>query len=73
MKEYDVVKVIVEKEKYARQNVHKGMSGTIIDPRSIDGTRLVCFDGDFKQLPDGAWYTTDIECAIKEEDLELVE
>ena len=27
MKEYDYVEVIVEKEKYAKQGVHKGMKG----------------------------------------------
>lgn len=43
MKELDCVEVIVEKEKYARYGVHKGMQGWICDPRSIDGTWLVNF------------------------------
>lgn len=43
MKEMDCVEVIVEKEKYARYGVHKGMQGWICDPRSIDGTWLVNF------------------------------
>ncbi len=40
MKEYDIVEVTVEKEKYAKQGVHKGMRGTILDPRNIDGQWL---------------------------------
>ena len=43
MKELDCVEVIVEKEKYARYGVRKGMQGWICDPRSIDGTWLVNF------------------------------
>ena len=43
MKELDCVEVIVEKEKYARYGVHKGMQGWICDPRRIDGTWFVNF------------------------------
>ena len=43
MKELNYVEVIVEKEKYAREGVHKGMQGTILDPRNIDGQWLVFF------------------------------
>ncbi len=60
MKEYDYVEVTVEKEKYAKQGVHKGMRGTILDPRNIDGQWLVFFEDD----PYGT--------AIKEEDLKLI-
>ena len=44
MKEYDRVRLIVEKEKYAEDGVHKGMDGWICDPRNIDGQWLVSFD-----------------------------
>ena len=44
MKEYDRVELIVEKEKYAKEGVHKGMNGWICDPRKIDGLGLVFFD-----------------------------
>jgi len=37
MKEYDRVRLIVEKEKYVKYGVHKGMDGWICDPRNIDG------------------------------------
>ena len=73
MKEYDVVKVIVEKEQYTKEGVHKDMQGTIMDPRCIEDSWLVIFDGEFLQEPTtGVWYTTDIECVIKEKDLEVV-
>ena len=38
MREMDCVEVMVEKEKYAKDGVHKGMQGWICDPDSIDGT-----------------------------------
>ena len=61
MKEYDYVEVIVEKEKYAKQGVHKGMRGTILDPRNIDGQWLVFFEDDPYGTP------------IKQEDLKIID
>ncbi len=43
MKEMDCVEVIVEKERYTQDGVHKGMQGWICHPESIDGTWLVNF------------------------------
>lgn len=65
MKEYSRVKLIVEKEKYAKDGVHKGMDGWICDPRNINGQWLVCFDQD-GALPNIA------TIAVKEEDLEVI-
>ena len=39
----DPVEVIVEKEQYARDGVHKGMHGWITEPENIDGYWLVNF------------------------------
>jgi len=65
MKEYSRVRLIVEKEKYANDGVHKGMNGWICDPRNINGQWLVCFD-QYGNLPD-------IACIpVKEEDLEVI-
>lgn len=65
MKEYDRVRLIVEKEKYAEDGVHKGMDGWICDPRNINGQWLVSFD-QFGDLPE-------IACIpVKEEDLEVI-
>lgn len=65
MKEYDVVEVIVEKEKYAKQGVHKGMKGTILDPRNIDGQWLVVFENPIT-------FADEIIEPIKEEDLKII-
>ena len=43
MKEMDCVEVIVEKECYVKEGVHKGMQGWICDPKNIDGSWLVNF------------------------------
>ena len=65
MKEYDRVELIVEKETYAKEGVHKGMDGWICDPRKIEGQWLVCFDQKF-DLPNVA------TIEVKEEDLKVI-
>ena len=65
MKEMDCVEVIVEKECYAKEGVHKGMQGWICDPNNIDGSWLVNFP-QYGEMQDIA--TIDIE----ETDLKLV-
>ena len=39
----DHVEVIAEKERYARDGVHKGMQGWITEPENINGYWLVIF------------------------------
>ena len=65
MKELDCVEVIVEKECYAKEGVHKGMQGWICDPNNVDGSWLVNFP-QYGEKQDIA--TIDIE----ETDLKLV-
>ena len=65
MKELSYVEVIVEKEKYANEGVHKGMRGTILDPRCIEGQWLVFFADPFT-------YADTIGIPIKEEDLKVL-
>ena len=43
MKEMDTIEVIVEKEEYIEDGVHKGMQGWICDPRKVNGTWLINF------------------------------
>lgn len=43
MKEMDCVEIIVEKDKYAKEGVHKGMQGWICDERNINSSWLVNF------------------------------
>lgn len=65
MKEYDKVELLVEKEKYASEGVHKGMNGWICDPRNINDQWLVCFDH-VDELP------TYPIIPVKEEDLKVI-
>ena len=66
MQEMDNVQVIVEKEKYAREGVHKGMFGWICYPKCAEGYWLVNFPqcGEKEDIA---------EISIKEEDLRIVE
>ena len=65
MKEYSRLILTVEREKYAKYGVHKGMDGWICDPRNINGQWLVSFD-QYGALPE-------IACIpVKEEDLEVL-
>ena len=65
MKEMDCVKVIVEKESYAKDGVHKGMQGWICFDDCSNGYWLVNFP-QYGEKDDIA------EISIKEEDLLLL-
>ena len=43
MKELDCVEVIVEKERYTKEGVHKGMQGWICNPDNVGNSWLVNF------------------------------
>ncbi len=43
MKMMDCVEVIVEKTRYAKEGVHKGMQGIIFEPEKLHGYWLVLF------------------------------
>lgn len=65
MKEMDCVEVMVEKEKYAKDGVHKGMQGWICLDDNSNGTWLVNFP-QYGEKDDIA------EISVKEEDLKLL-
>lgn len=65
MQEMDNVQIIVEKEKYAREGVHKGMFGWICYPKCVEGYWLVNF-------PQRGEKDDIAEISIKEEDLIIV-
>jgi hypothetical protein len=65
MKYLDCVEVIVEKEKYAKHGVHKGMQGVIWVEESINGTWDVFFDLWGEHTPIG-------DISVKEEDLKPI-
>ena len=65
MKEMDCVEVLVEKEKYAEDGVHKGMQGWICLEQRVEGRWLVNFPqcGAKKDIA---------TISIKEEDLKII-
>ena len=65
MKMMDCVEVIVEKEKYAEDGVHKGMQGWICYEEKAFGSWLVNF-------PQCGEKDDVAEISIKEEDLKLL-
>ena len=65
MKEMDNVQVIVEKERYAAEGVHKGMYGWICHDRCSDGYWLV----DFPQCGEKDSIAT---TSIHEDDMKVV-
>lgn len=65
MKYLDCVEVIVEKEEYAKEGVHKGMQGVIWLEECLDGEWNVYFP-QCGEKPDIA------EIPIKEEDLKII-
>ncbi len=67
MKYGDMVKVIVEKEEYAKHHVHKGMIGMLTDPEIMYTEYMVTFS--YKYSP----YEEDIYIPIYVGDIETVE
>ena len=65
MKEYDCVEVTVEKERYAKYGVHKGMQGWICDEQRTQGYQLVNF-------PQYGEHEDIATLAILEEDLVII-
>lgn len=65
MRYMDCVEVIVEKNKYAGEGVHKGMQGWICDERNIENCWLVNFP-QYGEKDDIA------TIAVQEEDLHLL-
>ena len=65
MKMMDCVELIVEKEKYTKDGVHKGMQGWICLEDNSNGTWLVNFP-QYGEKDDIA------EISVKEEDLKVI-
>lgn len=65
MKMMDCVEVIVEKDSYAKEGVHKGMQGVVWEEEPKDGCWVVLFPqcGDKEDIAD---------LYMKEEDLKLI-
>lgn len=62
MKEFDRVKVIRDSERYKKAGIVKGMVGTILDPRKIDGRGLVIFsDAHGNDIAEDSMLESDLE------------
>lgn len=46
-KEYDVVELVVEKERYSKHGIHKGMRGVVMEKYAINNKWLVIFSDNF--------------------------
>ncbi len=67
MKYGDMVKVLVEKEEYAKHHVHKGMIGMLTDPEIRDNEYMVIFSDKYSP------YEEDIYIPIFVGDIETTE
>ena len=65
MKYLDCVELIVEKESYAKEGVHKGMQGVIWLEESINGEWDVCF-------PQRGEKEDIAEISVREEDMRVI-
>ena len=70
MKLHDRVRLIRERAAYKNAGVKVGDTGTIMGEKRC-GYFLVYFDGEIF-CRDGIWQTTEIDCAVLEEDLEVI-
>lgn len=60
-REYDVVELIVEEEKYSKHGIHKGMKGVVMEKYAIKNKWLVIFSDDFgKDIADICVHQNDI-------------
>lgn len=64
VKEYDKVELIVEKEVYAKDGVHKGMIGMVISEYAINDKWQIIFSGK-KDI--------DIDISVNREDFKVIE
>jgi hypothetical protein len=65
MQEMDIVEVTVEKERYAKEGIHKGMQGWICHNECVNGCWLVNFPR-YGEKPDVA------DIGIHEKDMKLI-
>ncbi len=66
MQEYNHIELLVEKEKYAKEGIHKGMQGWICHPQRCSGTWLVCF-------PQCGGHDNIAEISVAEDDMKQIE
>ena len=72
MKLLNRVELIVDKKKFADLGLKKGDKGIVLGEER-NGYWLVYFDGEIFQDTDGVWKTTEIDAAVQEEDVKVIE
>lgn len=72
MKEYSRVRMIVQKEKYAKNGVHKGMIGVATEKYPNTDDWEVIWIGK-EEIVDGIKVTADFSLSASESDLEVIE
>ncbi len=73
MKLLNRVELIVDKKRYTDLGLKKGDKGIVLGEERAGGYWLVYFDGEIFQDVDGVWKTTEIDAAVKEEDVKVIE
>lgn len=71
MKLLNRVELIVDKKKYSDLGLKKGDKGIVLGEER-NGYWLVYFDGEIFQDENGIWSTTEIDAAVKEEDVKVI-
>lgn len=73
MKLLNRVELIADKKRYTDLGLKKGDKGIVLGEERAGGYWLVYFDGEIFQDVDGIWKTTEINAAVKEEDVKVIE
>ncbi len=73
MKLLNRVELIADKKRYTDLGLKKGDKGIVLGEERAGGYWLVYFDGEIFQDVDGIWKTTEIDAAVKEEDVKVIE
>lgn len=71
MKEYSLVRLNVEKERYTKNGVYKGMTGVATDKYPNSNDWEVIWHGK-EEIVDGIRVTADFSLSANEEDLEVI-
>lgn len=72
MKLLDRVELISDKKKFTALGLKKGDKGILLGEER-NGYWLVVFDGEIFQGEDGVWQTTEIDAAVLEEDVKVID
>lgn len=72
MKLLDRVELISDKKKFTSMGLKKGDKGIVLGEER-NGYWLVVFDGEIFQGEDGVWQTTEIDAAVLEEDVKVID